>query len=109
MVDWKANAQTSIGEISRTLRFTAIHKNLKSYRFTVTEGREAKCCQPWYDPVENINDPQEILGITKLNIIKTQHGIVNALKIVRCVMCKRQTPGFDIPFSEISVLEGGKK
>lgn len=53
LVDWTLNAQTSIGEISRTLRFTATQKNLKSYRFTVNEGREAKCCQPWYDPVEN--------------------------------------------------------
>ena len=98
LVDWNSTGQTHIG-VSGRRGYTPTHKNLKACKFTVPEGREAKCCQPWFDPVTDINDSKEILGTKKLNIIKILHSIVNALKIIRCVKCKRQTPGFDVAYA----------
>lgn len=37
------------------------------------------------------------------------HGILNALKRIQCMVCHRETPGFDIPYSDLRVLERGEK
>ena len=108
LVEWNRSGKINIG-IQGPRRFKPIYKNLKACKFTITEGREAKCCQPWFDRVLDINNPHEILGIQKITTIKDQHSILNSLKIIKCDMCKQQTPGFDIPFNEIQLLEGGKR
>ena len=34
---------------------------------------------------------------------------MNSLKMINCVKCEQQTPGFDKPFNDIQLLEGGKR
>ena len=107
LVKWKTTGTSVLGSEQRR-GFTPISKNLMAYQFTVSEGREAKCCQNWFDPILDINDPNEIIGIQKISTIKQLHSIMNTLKIIKCLMCKRQLPGFDTPFSELQTLERGQ-
>ena len=37
------------------------------------------------------------------------HGILNGLKRIQCICCHQETPGFDIPYSDLRVLERGEK
>ena len=51
----------------------------------------------------------ENISFNKLNIIKRMHAILNGLKLLQCFVCHRQTPGFDSPFHNLTVLETGEK
>ena len=62
--------------------------------------------------MENIvdpNDPFDILKISKIVAIRNSHSILNHLKRLNCLVCSRESPGFDIPCSDMLVLERGKK
>ena len=61
------------------------------------------------DDIHDANDPSEKFKITKIWTIRNMHGILNALKRIQCLICHRETPGFDIPFSDLRVLERGEK
>ena len=63
----------------------------------------------WFDNVYDVDDSSEILNIKKLSTIRNMHGILNSLKRVECIVCHRETPGFDIHFSELWVMERGEK
>ena len=89
--------------------FTPIHKNLQTFQFNILEPREAKCCQPWFDKVEDPNDPNQTIGIENITTIRNVHAVLNALKILRCLKCGRQTPGLDIVYSELNVWQQGQK
>ena len=90
-------------------RFTPIIKNLQTFEFTIPEPREAKCCQPWFYKVQDPNDRFEAIGIERITTIRNLHAVVNALKILRCLKCGRQTPGLTIKYSQLSVLQQGHK
>ena len=51
----------------------------------------------------------ENISFNKLNVIKRMHAILNGLKLLQCFVCHRQTPGFDSPFHNLTVLESGEK
>ena len=89
--------------------FTPIIKNLRTYKFTVPQPREAKCCQPSFDKVQDLNDRFEAIGIERITTIRNLHAVVNALKILRCLKCGRQTPGLNIKYSQLTVLQQGHK
>ena len=82
---------------------------LKCYLFNSPAPREAKCCASFLDPVLNPQDVSENLKIRKLMTIRNCHAILNSLKRLFCIICHRETPGFDKPFSDIRVLEQGEK
>ena len=56
-----------------------------------------------------MNDPNEKIVFSKYITVRNKHAIVNAVKILKCLKCHCITPGFDIPFTMIPVLEGRKK
>ena len=37
------------------------------------------------------------------------HGILNSLKRIQSLVCYQETPGFDIPYSDLRVLEREEK
>ena len=106
LADWKSTGSTVLGSVGRR-GFTPKPITLQAYSFGLPEPREAKVCQPWLDnnKLIDVNDPHESIGITRISTVLNQHAIVNSLKIIRCLKCHRQTPGFDIPFSELKVLQ----
>ena len=83
--------------------------NFLSYRFTIKSPREAKCCQSWIDFLVDPENFNERFAFNKLNVIKRMHAILNGLKLLQCVICNCQTPGFDSQFHELQVLECGSK
>ena len=110
LADWKSTGSTVLGSVGRR-GFTPKPITLQAYSFGLPEPREAKVCQPWLDnnKLIDVNDPHESIGITRISTVLNQHAIVNSLKIITCLKCHRQTPGFDIPFSELKVLQHGRK
>ena len=98
-----------------------INKNLQAYVFNIKEPRKAKCCQSWLDPLEddfeeghpfNVysnGNPCFRFNIEKLKTVRNLHSIVNNLKILKCIICHRQTPGLDILGPELKVLEDGER
>ena len=75
----------------------------------MASSRQAKCCQPWFDSVVDNNDPDEQLQINNIITIRNLHAITNQIKILQCIKCKKQSPGFDVPFYDLEVLEHGNK
>ena len=108
LCEWKSSGNTILGFEGRR-GYTVKFQNLHAYMFNIPEPREAKCCQPWFDAVTDVNDPHESIGITKICTVRNVHAILNSLKIITCLKCDMQTPGFDIPFSELQVLQNGRK
>jgi len=89
--------------------FTPRFKNLQAYQFDILEPREAKCCQAWFDKIEDPNDRFEDIGVEKLCTIRNLHAVINSLKRMRCIKCNRETPGLDHNYSQLKVLEKGNK
>ena len=57
-------------------------------------------------------DPQDLLEdlkIKKLTVIRNCHAILKSVKRAHCIICHRETPSIDQPFSDIKVLEQGEK
>lgn len=100
------NGNVNIGTKSRR-GISSSANGLINYKFNVSFPREAKCCQGWFDDVSDPNDISKILKIKKITTIKNMHAILNALKRVQCLVCHRETPGYDIPYSDLRVLERG--
>lgn len=106
--EYKASGAARVGIKARRV-FSSILNNLLSCAFNVPEPREAKCCQGWFDKVMNPNDSSEKVNIEKITTIRNMHAILNGLKRIRCLVCHQETPGFDIPYSDLQVLERGDK
>ena len=62
LADCKPNGKVILGFVGRR-GFQPMFKNLQSYKFAIPSAKEAKCCQPWFDNINNPDDPAEILGI----------------------------------------------
>ena len=70
---------------------------LKFFHFSILSPREAKCCQSWADGIMDPDDTMETISFKKLNVIQRMHAILNGLKLLQCIVCHRQTSGFDSP------------
>ena len=84
----------------RRRRFRAISSvKFTAGRFTVDYPREAKCCQPWHDPLDiDPEDPSTELQITNLQVLRDIHALYDSLRRVRCIKCNQQTPG--LPYAD---------
>ena len=75
--------------------YSTLLPKLQLFDITIPEARQAKCTQSWLDKVKNPNDRYESISTYKINIIKKMHDVLNSLKLLKCIKCCRQTPGFD--------------
>ena len=41
--------------------------------------------------------------------MRNAHALLNSLKRLQCLVCRRETPGFDIPLDDLRVLDNGEK
>ena len=70
---------------------------------------EANCCHPWFNKICDPDDTSELLKFSKFIASRNMYGILNDLKHVQCMIGSRETSGFDIPLSELGILERGKE
>lgn len=82
---------------------------IKMFDITIAEARQAKCTQPWFDPIKDPNDRFEIITFVKINIIKKMHAVMNNFKLLTCIKCGKTTPGLDMKFEDITVWEQHEK
>ena len=103
--------KVTIGVMSRRKRFQPMRDlAFTAARLTVTYPREAKCCQPWHDQAADGIDhenPSAKLNVCALHVLRDLHALYDSLRRVRCIICKRQTPGLPHPNWVIRVPEGG--
>ena len=78
LADWNRTGTTRIGFEGRR-GFTPEPEKLMAFQFSLSEPREAKCVQPWFDEVIDINDPDEIITIEKILSVRNMHAILNSL------------------------------
>merc|ERR1712016_530537 len=98
------NGVVRIGEKGKR-GLTKVLNGFMSYRFTISTPREAKCCQSWIDCVVDPDNVAERFTYKKIDVIKRMHAILNGLRLLRCVVCHREAPGYDFSFQELKVLE----
>ena len=100
----------TLGAAFRRRRFQAIPGgHFTAGRFTVDTPREAKCCQPWHDPIATGHeDPSVQLCVTSLLVLRDIHAVYESLRRVRCIVCKQQTPGLPYADWRVPVPERGQ-
>ena len=94
LAEYQSNGAVKIGKPGRR-GITSLVNGLRIFKFTITEPREAKCCTSWFNEISNANDPSEKLKITKIITIRNNHAMLNHLKRLNCMICHRESPGYD--------------
>ena len=104
--------KVTIGVANRRGRFQPVRGvSFTAGRLTVEGPREAKCCQPWHDPVADgidHEDPSAVLQVRGLMVLRDLHATYDSLRRVRCIVCKQQTPGLPHGDHQVRVPERGE-